>query len=205
MRRYTALLLLACIFVQGHAIAAQAYPVQLSSADRGSITTAACMAAGDKGAERITATTTQRGSSRIEATVQCRPHRSEGTIPVAHRTTCHNRSGPWVCAKGQDAAQVTIREDTDDRTVVTVLARGITLAAAADAVSRSSKMTYPPFTEQAWPLFKGSCSVGVIPSPDREGLTRFAIDCSGGQLVMHKLCWKEGCRHFNVSGEMRSP
>jgi hypothetical protein len=132
--------------------------------------------------------------------VQCRSHRTEGKIRVAHHSTCHNRAGKWTCASGYDSLQVTVRD-----TVVAVVARGIEPAAAADAVTRASEMTYPPFTEQAWPIFKGTCSVGVVPSPGYQGLTRFAIDCTGGKVEMHRLCWKEGCRHFIVSGDRAAP
>ncbi len=120
---------------------------------------------------------------------------------MAHHSTCHNRKGAWVCAKGQETVRVTVRE----KTVVTVVARGMELATAADAVARASKMTYPPFTEQAWPIFKGTCSVGVVPSPGRDGLTRFAIECTGGKVELNRLCWKEGCRYFNVSGDRAAP
>lgn len=182
------------------AFAAQ-YPVQLSAQDRQSLSVAACAADGAQGAERIQATTTKRGSASIEAIVQCHSHRSLGKLPVARHSTCHNRSGTWACAKSHDAVLVTIR----DTTVVTVVAQGIELATAADVVARASKMTYPPFTEQAWPIFTGSCSVGLVPSPGRAGLTRYAIDCTGGKVEMNRLCWKEGCRHFNVSGERAAP
>jgi hypothetical protein len=186
--------------VMNGALAAQ-YPVQLSAVDREAITAAACAAAGAKGAEHITATTTKRGSASIEATVQCQSHRSVGKLPVASHFTCHNRAGTWACAKGHDAVRVPIRE----KIVVTVVAHGLALGTAADVVARASKMTYPPFTEQAWPIFTGTCSVGVVASPGRDGLTRYAIDCTGGKVEMNRLCWKEGCRHFNVSGERAAP
>jgi hypothetical protein len=170
-------------------------------AGAGAAAAAACTGVGANGAERIEATTTRRGSTNVDATVQCRAHRSEAAMPVAHHSSCHNRAGKWTCDKGYDSLQVTIR----GKTIVAVVARGIQPAAAVDAVTRASKMTYPPFTEPAWPIFKGTCSVGVVPSPGRKGLTRFAIDCTGGQVELNKLCWKEGCRHFIVSGDRARP
>jgi uncharacterized cupin superfamily protein len=180
--------------------AAQAYPVKLSAQDRELITAAACPEAGAKGAELIEATTAKRGSTSIDATVQCRSHRSQAAVPVAHHSSCHNRAGKWSCAAGYDALQVTIRKET-----VAVVAGDVQPAVAVDVVTRASKMTYPPFTEPAWPIFKGTCSVGIVPSPGRAGLTRYAIDCTGGKVELNKLCWKEGCTHFNVSGDRARP
>jgi hypothetical protein len=197
----TRLVLLALLGAVANGALAAQYPVQLSVADRESITAAACAAAGTKGAERIDATTTKRDSASINATVHCQSHRTLNKLPVAHHSTCHNRTGTWVCAKGHETVRVTIRE----KTAVTVTARGIDLATAADAVTRASKMTYPPFTEQAWPIFKGTCSVGTAPSPGRDGLTRFPIECTGGKVELNRLCWKEGCRYFNVSGDRIAP
>jgi hypothetical protein len=193
-----------CVVISGAvpcAFAAQANPVQLSSMDRESIAAAACTVPGARAAERIDATTAKRGSTSIDATVQCQPHRSIGKSPVARHSTCHNRPGTWVCGKGHEAAQVIVHEKAS----VMVVPSGIELAAAVDVVERSSKMTYPPFTELAWPLFKGTCTVGQLPTAGREGLTRFSIECTGGKLEMHRLCWKEGCRHFNVSGDRARP
>jgi hypothetical protein len=192
-------LLLACSAMAAAAMAAQPRPVKLSAQDRSLLVAAACASMGAKDAEHIAATTGARGATSIEARVQCRPHRSEAALPVAHLATCHNRAGKWSCA-GQDALRTTVRDAT-----VWVVARDIPASVAVDVVSRASKMTYPPFTEPAWPIFQGTCSVGVIPSPNRAGLTRYAIECAGGTLEMDKLCWKEGCTHFNASGDRARP
>lgn len=196
MKSWCAAILVACNCLPAGALAAQAYPVKLSARDQQLIAAAACSDAGATGAERIEATTAKRGATSMDATVQCRAHRIEAAMPVAHHSSCHNRAGKWTCAAGYDALQVVIRKET-----VSVVARGIQPAVAVDVVTRASGMTYPPFTEPAWPIFKGTCAVGIVPSPGRAGLTRYAIDCSGGTLEMNKLCWKEGCTHFNVAGD----
>jgi hypothetical protein len=196
MKHWRAMLLVTFSAMPAAVLAAQSHPVKLSAQDQALIAAAACTDAGANGAERIDATTSKRGSTHVDATVQCRAHRTEGTVPVAHLSSCHNRLGKWTCTAGHDALQVTIRKET-----VWVVARGVQPAVAVDVVTRASKMTYPPFTEPAWPIFTGTCSVGVVPSPGRAGLTRFAIECNGGKVELNKLCWKEGCRHYNVSGD----
>lgn len=187
--------LLACSALAAGASPPQKPASKLSTRDRQLVIAAACSSVGVSGKERVEPRVAGADAAAgPEASVLCQSHRQEAALPVAHYAICQKRAGKWNCGQNYEAVQVPVGKST-----VGVVATGIATSAAVDAVTRASKMKAPPFSEPALPLFKGVCFVGVVPSPGYEGRTRYTITCDSAVLEFHRLCWKEGCRHFIVS------
>jgi hypothetical protein len=182
-----------------HAAAIKTYRVQLATRDAQQVGALACARIASSGAERLEASTPRRGSAQVDVAVLCKPHRPEGTTPVARRTTCSNRTGQWKCEPGVDAMLVTLRPQQ----VVAVIPEGINAPIAVTLVTEANKLTVPPFQNPASWLMNGVCTVSKSSPQEFKGATHFSIDCTGGRLAITRDCWGEKCRYFITAGEKR--
>lgn len=175
----------------GMAGAAAPEPVNLSTRDAGLVAKAACTRIGSTGAEHIEGT--RRGVSRsIQVTVQCKPHGTDHSVPVARHTTCDNAHGTWRCDPGRDALLVAM----PDASTLPVLADGVTSLAAIEAVRQAAKLTIRPFYRPAARVMKGSCTVSETRTARSKGMNSFQIRCGETLIVLTRDCWDGQCRFF---------
>jgi ribosomal protein L11 len=195
------LLLILFALPAGSADAAMAktYRVQLATRDAQQVGALACAGIASGAAERLEASTLRRGSAQVSVEVQCKSHRVEGATPVAHRTTCSNRTGQWQCEPGVDAMLMTLRPQQ----VVAVIPDGINAPVAITLVTEANKLTVPPFQNPASWLMVDTCKVSKGAQQEFKGAAHFSIDCTGGRLAITRDCWGEKCRYFITAGEKR--
>lgn len=181
--------------LQGGAVAgepaAPAQAVGLSSRDTALIIRAACTQDGATGADRIEGTR-QRGSRSIHVEVECKPHSTAHSLPVAHHTTCDNTQGAWRCDPGRQALLVTL----PDQTTLPVLADGVDLRAAVQVINEAAKLTIRPFYRPAVKVMKGKCTVSETRTSSSNNMDSFQIRCGQTLIVLTRDCWDGQCRYF---------
>ena len=170
--------------------------VQLSTRDRELVTEAACRSIGAAGADKLEAFTRGRGAATIHATVQCKPHRQEESLPLAHYTTCSNGTGVWRCEDGHDAVQMRMR----DSSVVAVRAGDVGFATAIELIGEAEKLVYPPFHTPALTLTRGTCTVARKPDIYSAEFQRYGVDCDAGSFDISKVCPGKKCGYFITQG-----
>jgi hypothetical protein len=166
-------------------------PVNLSTRDAGQVAAAACTGIGAKGADHI-AGSRQRGSRWIHVTVECKPHRTDQSVPVARHTTCDNAQGAWRCDPGREALLVAM----PDQSILPVLPDGVTSRTAIEAVREAAKLTIRPFYRPAARVMKGRCTVGETRTASSKGMNSFQIRCGETLIVLTRDCWDGQCRYF---------
>jgi len=179
-----------------HAIQARAavarFPAGLSVQDRNLVIKAACPA----GADRLSAVTRERGARLVEVDVQCTPSRLEGSLPVAHHTTCSNGKGAWHCQEGYDAVQMPM----PDSSVVAVTPRGMDFRTAIELVTGALTTTVPPFHDSPRKFLAGSCQVLRRKAVYSEEFQRYSIECSSGGMFVTRVCPGGHCSYFSEGG-----
>lgn len=165
--------------------------IALSTRDRNLIVQAACVQPGASDADRVEGLR-QRGSRPIKVEVECKPHTTAHSVPVARHTTCDNAQGAWRCDPGQDALIVPLPNDT----TVPVLPEGVTPLSALEAVREAAKLTIRPFYRPAVNVMKGRCTVGETRTSTSKGMQSFQIRCGETLVVLTRDCWDGQCRYF---------
>jgi hypothetical protein len=198
MRRRVSAWLIATTLSIGFAGAAspRTYPVQLSARDRNLVAQVACDSIGAAGLDQLRAFKRRQGSRVIEVAARCTPHRTEQSLPVAHYTTCTNRSGAWRCADGHDAAQMRMA----DNTVVAIRGVGVELGTAIELIREAQQLVYPPFHTPARFLLRGTCSVTRKPDEYSANFERYGVDCDAGSFAISKVCPGAKCGYFITAG-----
>lgn len=166
-------------------------PVGLSSRDRTLIAQAACTEPGSSGADRVEGTR-QRGARSIQVEVECRPHTTAHSVPVARHTTCDNAQGAWRCEPGKNALIVPL----PNATTVPVLPEGLTQLTALEVIREAAKLTIRPFYRPAVNVMKGRCTVGENRTSTGKGMQSFQIRCGETLVFLTKDCWENQCRYF---------
>lgn len=165
--------------------------VRLSTRDAGFVAQAACTGIGSPGAERVDGTK-QRGSHSIQVAVECKPHKTEHSTPVARHTTCDNSQGTWRCGPGRDALLMTL----PDQSVLPVLPEGVESRMAVEVIKEAARLTIRPFYRPAVKVMKGRCSVSETRTAGSKGMNNFQIRCGETLIHLTRDCWDDQCRYF---------
>jgi hypothetical protein len=182
------------------AAAGRTSPVQLSVRDRDLVAQAACKSIGAPGVDVLKAFTGKRGSTPIQVSVQCLPHRKEESLAVAHYTTCTNGTGVWRCEDGYEAVQLPM----PDSTVVAVRPDGVGFHSAIELIRESEKLVYPPFHTPALSLLHGTCRVTRRPDIYSAEFQRFGVDCTTGSFALSRVCPGGKCGYFITEGARKA-
>ena len=180
------------LFTRTAAAAPDAGEVQLSSRDRALVTTAACAAG--RSADKLQPRRAGKDSP-VEVAVQCTPHRTERSRPVAHVTTCSNDKGLWKCAAGNDALMVRL----GDAPAMALIPGVVPAETALYLVTEADKLTVPPFHKPARTWMQDQCTVTQTRPATFRGGTVHELQCTAGSLSITRDCWKDRCRFF-ISG-----
>jgi hypothetical protein len=170
---------------------ASSQAVGLSSRDRSLIAQVACTQPGSSGADRIEGAW-QRGSRTIRVEVECRPHATAHSVPVARHTSCDNAQGAWRCGEGKDALIVPLPNET----TVHVLPEGLPPPTVLEVMGEAAKLTIRPFYRPAVHVMKGRCTVSETRTSASKGMRSFQIRCGEALVVLTKDCWEGQCRYF---------
>jgi hypothetical protein len=165
--------------------------IALSTRDRTLIVQAACIQQGSTGADRVEGLR-QRGSRPLKVEVECKPHTTTHSVPVARHTSCDNAQGSWRCEPARDALIVPLPNDT----TVPVLPEGVPSPSALEAIREAAKLTIRPFYRPAVNVMKGRCTVGETRTSTSKGMQSFQIRCGETLIVLTRDCWDDQCRYF---------
>lgn len=174
------------------AAAPDAAGIQLSSKDRARVSAAACGAAGgDAAALRAS----RAGKAVLKVAVQCRPHGSQESLPLARVTSCGNDGGAWKCEAGGDALLIKLGDSPE----MALLPGAVPARDALYLVQEVDKLTVPPFHKPARQWLQDQCTLVQAGAAAFRGGTLFELQCTRGTLHVTRDCWKDRCRFF-ISG-----
>jgi hypothetical protein len=151
----------------------------------------ACAGTGTTGVERIDGTKS-RGSRSIQVTVECAPHTTVLSVPVARHVTCDNTQGAWRCDPGRDALLVPL----PDQRTLPVLPEDVDPRTAMEVIREAAKLTIRPFYRPAVRVMKGTCTVSKARTAGSEGMNSFRIRCGETLIHLTRDCWDDQCRYF---------